>query len=365
MVAMRQLLRFAFLSALLVLVPGALANDFPTTFSKSDPFSVAFYKSGTDVYLDAGTLIGWSTYDCDFPSATAVTLPTMVGGTDYEIRVKTDCSLYARDYAATPIAGSKALGGFHFLPGSYPNDHNLGGTSMPTLLEWSFWDRNFRPSCPDPRGMTKIGNAPFWVDIYFAGDSYATDGVSRNNQPILTGTNPPERADDYGGYGTSKYGTLNWWEANEVVNQWGKRLPSYGEMTLAAFGASEGKGRGNHPIYTGLNTFNTSTMWWDRYFTSKFGLIQAVGSIWIWTSDLSDWEGTAATGPFGWDAYNVTGGRGSIIMQNSDDLTALLFGGKWGYQDANGTRMTETIEKLWDSSANLGLRGAADHFFQF
>lgn len=363
---MRHILRFAFIPAILALVPSASGgNDFPSYFSKADAFSVAFYKSGSDVYLKEGTEIGWSAYDCEFSSDTAVSLPTLVAGTDYEIRVNSDCSLYARDYDTAPVADSKAIGGFHYLPGSYATDHNMGGNTTPTILEWSFWDRNFRPSCPDPRGMTKIGNAPFWIDIYFAGDSYSHDGVSRNNQPILTGTNPPERADDYGGYGVSKYAGLNWWEANEVANQWGKRLPSYAEMTLAAFGAKEGKGRGNHPIKTGLNTANASVMWWDKFFTSKFGLIQAVGVIWIWTSDLSDWEGTAATGPYGWSPYNVTGGRGELILQNSDDLTALLFGGKWNYEEINGTRTTETIEKLWDNSANLGMRGAADHFFQF
>lgn len=361
---MLNMLRAAFL-VFFTAAPPAIASDFLTAFSKSDPFSVAFYKSGSGIFLEGGTAIAWPGGGCAFTIDVAVVLPVLSPGTDYEIRVRPDCSLYARSYSEAPVAGSKAVGGFHYLPGGYPNNYNLGGNSAPEILHWSLWDAAFRPACPNPRGMTKVGNAPIWVDIYFLGDSSNVDGVSRNNDTILTGTNPPVRASDYGGNGIAKYGNLNWWTANEFVAQWGKRLPSYKEMVLAAFGAQEGKGRGNHPVKTGLETANAALRWPDSRFTSKFGLIQATGVIWIWTGDFSDWEGAPATGAYGWDPYNVAEGRGQLILQNSDDLTALLFGGKWNYEEINGTRTTETIEKLWDNSANIGIRGACDHYFQY
>lgn len=356
---------FRFISALsfFFLAIAAYASG-PVAIQKADPTTAAFYKSGSSVYVTAGDTIIAGGVTCSYPSAVAVSLPTLVAGTDYQIVIDDGCDLDARTYAASLATGEYRVGGFHFLPGSYPSDHNLGGNTTPTILEYSIWDVAFRPTC-SPLGMSKIGHAPEWLDIYFLGNSSNADGVSRNNDTILTGTNPPERADDFGGYGTSKYAKLNWWSANEFVAQWGKHLPSYSLMTRAAFGAQEGKGRGNHPVTTGFATTNGAIMWSDQRFTGKFGQIQVIASIWLWTSDFSDWEGTPATGPYGWDAYDVTEGRGQLILQNSDDLTALLFGGKSGYEEINGTRTTETIEKLWDNSVNIGIRGACDHYTQF
>jgi hypothetical protein len=225
--------------------------------------------------------------------------------------------------------------------------------------------------------MTRVGHRD-WIDIYFIGDSYYQDGVSRNNQPIVHGSNPAVIPSDYGGNGTLKYSGFNWWEANEIVSQWGKHLPSYEDMTLAAFGTNEGDGRGAHPVKTGLNTANNPAgSSSDPNFTSKWGLIQSTGVMWTWTSTLSDWQGDPITTTYGWQAYDVTGSvqgaRGKAIMQNSADITALLHGGSSVYRLTTspqgpaavaGSRAVEPIEKLWDNSDNIAARGACDHMWR-
>jgi hypothetical protein len=315
-----------------------------------------------DVQIEAGGVLYAPTGD------QAVTLPTLVAGTDYRIILKSDGFLEAITYSDAVPSGAFVLGGFHHLIGSPAAGLDSGGGWTPTLLEWSIWDIGFRPKC-DPRGMTRVGNAGFWVDIYFQGDSSNADGVSRNNDTILTGANPPVIPADYGGNGVSKFSTMNWWESSEHLRQWGKRLPSYEEMCLAGFGANDGDGRGAHPVKTGFATNNTPPNS-DPNFTSKFGLIQATGVLWIWTSSLSDWQGAATANAHGWEAYDVTGGRGKLILQNSADLTAILYGGSYVYTTTGsptgatyvaGSRCGETIEKLWDNSSSIAVRGACDH----
>lgn len=340
--------------------------------AKDDSFSPAFTKVASSITVKAGTEIRFGNTVCTYASVTYVVMPTLLAGSDYRIAAKTDCGLEAYNYSTALPSGAEVVGGFHYLPGGYPTDLDQGGNWTPTILEWSIWDLNFRPACKNPRGMTRVGNAGFWVDIYFAGDTYATDGVGRNNDTIITGTNPPVRSADYGGNGVAKLTTFNWWDANEMVRQWGKRLPSYQEMVLAGFGTNEGAGRGSHPVKTGFANANTPTHS-DPNFTSKWGLIQATGVIWIWLADFSDWQGTATANAHGWEAYDVTGGRGKIILQNNADLTALLYGGSHVYTNTGsptgvaavaGSRTTETIEKPWDYSTNIAARGACDHMWR-
>lgn len=351
--------------------PASTPVSAPARFGvyKAETNLPAFKKVGSGVSIRAGVEIDHNDATYVTTADTAVTLPTLVAGTDYRIAIKDDGTLQAYTYSDTLPDGSKVVGGFHYLPGGYPAGFDQGGNTTPTILEWSMWDVNFRPKC-DPRGMTRIGNSGVWIDIYFQGNSSNADGVSRNNDTILTGTNPPLRPLDYGGNGTTKMTTLNWWDGNEHLRQWGKRYPSYEEMVLAGFGTNEQDGRGNHPVKTGLGTANAGISS-DPNFTSKWGLIQSTGVLWIWTSTLSDWQGTPTTNAHGWEAYDVTGGRGKLILQNNADLTSLLYGGQNAYQlttsptgvgAVNGSRTTETIEKLWDNSANIAIRGACDHY---
>ena len=346
-----------------------------TNFTKLDPFSPAFVKtSATTLSIKAGTTVDSTTYTTD----TAISMPTLVPGEDYKVWVHPDGTLEAVHYDSTSsIPGSVVIGGFHYLPVTPPTDFDLGASAGATIGPYTLWDLKYRPACPNPRGMYKHGNANVWEDIYWLNTDYVNSGTSRNNKTIATGSNTPIRAYDYGGYGTSKYANFIYWNAVEIVASVGKRLGTYQEHCNGAFGVRENMGRGSHPITTGIATSNVGARHPDEYFVSKWGGIQVTGCLWAWTESVCSWQGTRGSGATadtinGWDWWAYTGGkvsplegsRGQMLLQNDSNITILLHGGKYGYEDGCGSRCVETIERPWDNSANIGARGFADHFFQ-
>lgn len=352
---------------------GAAAVSTRLAIYKADPQQPAFKKVGSGVVVRAGVEVDFGGVTYAITADEPVTLPTMTAGTDYRIIVKAGGDFEAIGYNVALPSNSAEIGGFHYLPGGYPAGFDQGGTTTPTINEYSIWDNNYRPVC-SPLGMAKVGNSPNWLDIYFQGDSSNADGVSRNNDPILTGTNPPLKPAQYGGDGTTKLTTLNWWDANEHLAQFGKELPSYALLTLAAFGTNEQDGRGTHPVKTGLNTANMiAGMSSDHNFTGHNGHLQITGVLWHWTSDLTYFGGTPTANSHGWEAYDVTGGRGKLILPSSGGLTAVMHGAQNAYRlttsptgvaGVAGSRAAETIEKLFDNSANIGIRGACAHMWR-
>lgn len=339
---------------------------------RADRNNSVFKKGvGNTLYWRAGAELEWNGLLYTPTIDQSVVLPTLVAGEDYRIVVKADYTLQAYTYTDTLPAGCAVIGGFHHLPGGAATGLSTGGSWIPELHVPSIWDLSWCPeNGGDPRGMALIGHTDEWLDIYFQGDSSCADGVSRNNDFILHGTNPPIRALDFGGNGTAKYDSFNWWEANEHLRQHGKYLPSYELMCLAALGTNEGYGRGNHPVKTGLATYNNGSSSSDPNFTSKY-IIQATGCVWIWTSTMCTGIGDTPSTAWGYDGYAVTQDRGKLIMQSSRRACNMLFGASSIYLDtgnqtngipgAAGSRCMETVEALQDTSPNLGCRGARRH----
>lgn len=305
------------------------------------------------------------------------TLPlnSLVVGTDYRITIDTAGVLTVVSSQDCPI--ENAIAGFHYAPGGNPLDIDLGGNTTPQISEYSIWDLNYRPNCSLPDGMVKIGSSNVWCDIYLLNVDHNLYGTSSYNKMIATGSRPPIRAYDFGGYGNSKYGNNIMWNYAEVFAQYGKRLGTYFEHCNAAFGVREGKGRGSHPQKTGLSTDNVGLSHPDEFFTSKFGVIQASGCLWHITSDSCSWSGARRQGATddiynGWDAWNYTGGkdglemaRGKMIMQSEATVTFLMHGGKYSYEAESGSRSIEPIERPYDTSPNFSARGFADHYRTF
>lgn len=143
---------------------------------------------------------------------------------------------------------------------------------------YSLWDLNFRPSAPDPRGMVLVDNR-FWVDIWLTGVNYHVSGSSKKGERIADGENStsyPVRSPSLGGNGTTKYGSLTWWEAGEVLSYVGKSLPSYEDFTVAAYGTTENNSFGTDPV------MNCRTIG----YTSKWGVEESTGVMWVWGKDL-------------------------------------------------------------------------------
>jgi hypothetical protein len=305
-----------------------------------------FYKTAaTTISVAAGAVLNGKYY----ATATAVTMPSHSNNTDYAIWQHPSTGALVGDTSFTTApagaTGGSIVGGYHYIPSGRPTAENNGSpTGSAEILEFSIWDLTYRPSCPDPRGMACINDA-FWIDLYlagatsYAGSTFSAVPSSKIGLTIADGSSAPLVPAQYGGNGSTTYGSFTWYEASEMAASFGKRLPFYAEFAAAAFGAPEAGSRGTDP----------GTVTWER--ASKFGLAQATGVMWQWGADTS---GNGSGGS--WSAS--TEGRGSVY---STDARAVLLGGYWSLGADSGSRYAGWNNTPWLSSNFVGARFAAGH----
>jgi len=313
-------------------------------------------------------------------SATAATIDTgsLTAGTDYAVYALLDGSaVFSANFSAPTghtTTDSQLIGGFHYAPGGNAAAQ-AGGDTTPAINPYSIWDLKFRPRCADPRGMALVADG-FWVDIYLLNTDPDVNGTSKNNTTIADGTSAPKIPAKFGGNGSTTYGSLTWYEAAELAAAYGKRLPAYAEMVAAAYGTTEAQARGSDAVTTGLSTTNTGSSNADQEQTSKWGLIQATGVMWVWLADISFKPHTTAltgTPPADTDfetwinaaktsSYKaITESRGSVNTYGADGIAVGLFGGIWVSSSNAGSR-TATWDGAPSSSNNsIGVRLACDH----
>lgn len=323
----------------------------PGLFYKADPASVVFQKTGNGTAsIKAGTKIEVGGSLVAYGSATAITMPTLTAGTDYAVWVKDDATIQATtNFSTAPGAGNwRKIGGFHYAPGGNAAAV-AGGDTTPAINAYSFWDLKFRPACPDPRGMTLVADS-FWSDIYLLGVDHLTNGTSKYNVSIADGSAPPKIPTKFGGTGSNAYSTLNWWEANEVLQSWGKRSPTYDEFAALAFGTTEATASGGSDVPTTGVSGTGATNAWNK-FTSRWGVIQATGCLWIWGSYFGGGNASAA-----WVAN--TGGRGSTFQMEN----IFIFGSHWANPVEPGSRCAICNSQITNSGNIVGARGVCDHF---
>ena len=319
-------------------------------FYKADPTTVAFTKTGAGTAsIKAGTKVDVAGTTVTFVGATAITMPALTAGTDYTIWVKDDATIRATtNFSSAPGAGNwRKIGGFHYAPGGNAAAV-AGGDTTPAINAYSLWDLKFRPACPDPRGMALVADS-FWSDIYLLGVDHLTNGTSKYNVSIADGSAPPKIPTKFGGNGSTAYSTLTWWEANEVLQSWGKRSPTYDEFAALAYGTTEATSSGGSDVPTTGVSGTGATNAWNK-FTSRWGVIQATGCMWIWGGELGGGAAGAA-----WTAN--TGGRGSTYQMEN----AVLFGGTWGHPTEAGSRCSGWVYSPPDSNNDFGARGVCDH----
>ncbi len=320
---------------------GTVASPSYGLFYKADPSTVAFTKTGAGTaQIKAGTRVEVGGTTVTFASATSITMPALTAGTNYAIWVKDDATIQATsNYSSAPGAGNwRRIGGFHYAPGGNASGTS-GGDTTPAINEYSFWDLKFRPACSDPRGMTLIADS-FWADIYLLGVDHLTNGTSAYNVTIADGSSPPKIPTKFGGNGSSAYGSMTWWEANEVLRSWGKRPPAYDEFAALAYGTTEASSGGTDPGSTILR----------NAYTSKWGVMLATGNLWVWGANF----GGGAAGA-SWAAN--TGGRGSTYQMEN----AAIFGGDWDSGSNSGSRSSYWNYSPTNSSIIVGARGVCDH----
>lgn len=337
----------------------------PNHFAKADPASVAFVQTGlASVGLKAGTEVAVAGAVFRYAADTTVAMPALAAGTDYAIYACADGALLADANFSAPAghsaATSRRIGGFHYAPGSCAPAQN-GGDTTPQINPYSLWDLDWRPACPDPRGMTLVAGR-FWCDIYPMGIDLDAVGSSRCGVTIADSASPPKVPSLFGGNGTTTYGSFTWFEAAEALASQAKDLVSYSEFMVAAYGAKEGAGRGSDPVTTGYGTTNAGSTNTDEKFTSKWGVVQAAGVINVWGRDFVSWLGGAdltALTTWTWRAY--TESRGSMYMQGSEGVGAPLYGGGWSDGASAGSRSVSWNSRPWSQNVNIGARGRADH----
>ena len=321
-------------------------------FYKQTTSSVAFTKTGAgtattsqDIKVEiAGTVYSYT-------SGATVVMPTLTAGTDYAIYVCTDGTVRADSSFTAPsgytVGNSRQIGGFHYAPGGNAAAQ-AGGDTTAAINAYSFWDLKFRPACSDPRGMALVAGS-FWTDIYLLGVDYLTNGSSKYNVSIADGSAPPKRSTLYGGNGTTTYADGNWWNLAEALRHVGKRHPTYSEYAAFAYGTTEATSSGGTDVpTTGVSGTGATSAW--NLFTSKFGIIQASGCMWIWGDEFGG--GAAAAG-----YVANTQSRGSTYQMEN----AVIFGGYWGGAANSGSRASYWADSATGSSTGFGARGVCDH----
>ena len=282
---------------------------------KSDERSPAIGARGDRAFIKAGTKFGVTAFKRD----TGITSPAggYKAGTDYGVFLLRGKPT-AKEFALTSRKGLPAgiLGGFHFAPGGNATNEGKGGDSTPQVNPHSIWDVDFRPACPDPRGMALVARA-FWCDIYLLGTDHLDQGTSRAGVTIADGSSLPQ--DQAGG----RYRKLDYATAQQIMSHHGKQLLSTEEFFAAALGVTEQSAHSGDPQKTGL----------DAARTSKFGIMQATGNMWTW------------------------GHCGHPTLPR-----ASLFGGSWFGGGNAGSRFAD-VACNWpeDSRDDIGARGRSDH----
>jgi len=263
------------------------------------------------VFVRRGSALGARTFTRDTP----LPLPKpLEPGCDYGVIVN------GRDLAVERLdcaPDKRHVAGFHFAPGGNATAR-AGGDSEPAINPCSLWDVNFRPSCPDPRGMALVQTPThkFWCDIYLLGVDHVRDGTSKLEVTIADGDDPP--ADPAGRH----FSRFDYETAVAVFKHHGKGLLSLDEFFAAAFGVTEKTATGRDPKITRL----------DAPRTSRFGLMQATGNMWVWGHD-----------------------------GDPDLPRASLFGGAWRSGDDAGSRCADVVGWPENSVGDLGARGRCDH----
>jgi hypothetical protein len=319
-------------------------------FFKADTATAVFTKTGNGTaQIKAGTIIDVANKLVTFDSAASIAMPSLTAGTDYAVWVKDDATIQATtNFSTAPGAGNwRKIGGFHYAPGGNAAAQ-AGGNATAQINEHSFWDLKFRPACPDPRGMTLIANS-FWADIYLLGVDHHVNGTSKYNVTIADGSSPPKKPLAFGGNGTTTQADGNWWNLNEVLVSHGKRPPTYDEFAALAYGTTEATSSGGTDVpTTGVNGTGATSGW--QVFTSKWGVIQSSGCMWIWGGEFGGGAAGAA-----WTAN--TGGRGSTYQMEN----AVLFGGFWDNASNSGSRASNWNNSPTYSSSGIAVRGVANH----
>lgn len=277
-----------------------------------------------------------------FAANTSVVMPALTAGTDYAIYACADGTLRADANFTNPTgyttANSRFIGSAHYAPGGNATAQS-GGNTTPAFNPYSLFDLTYCPSVNDWRGLTTEPGLGRCGMIYLLNTNPDVNGPSKYNVTIADGANPPKVPAAFGGNGTTTYADGNWWNLTECLRAYGFQPPTVDEYAALAYGTTEASSVGTDQGSTILNAA----------YTSKCGVIQASGVMWIWGANF----GGGAAGA-GWTAN--TQGRGSTYQLSN----AVILGGAWDEAAHSGSRASAWINSPTISYSRIGARGVCD-----
>jgi hypothetical protein len=310
-------------------------------FRKTNPDIVAWTKTGAGTATTSSILFVEVNGEVrTIASGTSITMPTLAAGTDYAIWCKPDGTLEATsNHTSPPVANSRKVGGFHYAPGGNATGTS-GGNTTQQINEYSFWDLKWRPACPDPRGMTLVGNGGFWTGMYNMSANHLTGPVHKYNVDPCRDGNPPQNITSAGNYPNASPANIL-----EALAYHGFRAPNFWEFQLLAFGTTEETSLGGTgPGLTGVLTSGAGT---KERFTSQWGVFDATGVLRVWGND------TILTTV---DQTLPNPARGARFRYSH----FARFGGDWNTSVFSGSRYVDA-DTATNSGPGIGSRGVCDH----
>lgn len=216
----------------------------------------------------------------------------------------------------------KLIGGFHYglIPEDFKAVNNINEKSANKIAginHYSIWDKKHKPKC-SPEGMVFVPALKIWVDIYLLNSEHKDNGTSKANLNIaaggdLNGRKIPVDEENLEGDVVDKIAKFH-----------NKRSLTQKEFRKSMYGVKEG---------AGAKGKDDGTIKHIEDFTSRYGIEQATGVIWVWSKDK----------------YN-----------SQNDLRVLL-GGNRDYGVFAGSRASGWYSSVWHSHWSVGCRFACDH----
>lgn len=216
----------------------------------------------------------------------------------------------------------KLIGGFHYglIPEDFKAVNNINEKSANKIAginHYSIWDKKHKPKC-SPEGMVFVPALKIWVDIYLLNSEHKDNGTSKANLNIAGG------GDFNGRKIPVDEEELKGDVVDKIAKFHNKRSLTQKEFRKPMYGVKEG---------ASAEDKDDGTIKHIEDFTSRYGIEQATGVIWVWSKDK----------------YN-----------SQNDLRVLLGGARADGIGA-GSRASNWHGYAWSSHWNIGCRFACDH----
>lgn len=351
---------------------------------KVDPFlfttnTVKVKKDSMFLLNSGGTYKPYQVKDADIVLSVSSldTGTAFVFGSDYYVYLCDDGSdgVFKISLNSTYPAGytadnSRKVGGFHYgmvrkVNSNYVPMNTAGAVFgdgwkvnvAAGIIQNSVWDLKNRPIC-SPEGMAKVDN--YWVDIYLSSAAEAISFMSASPGLHVAGGKLQSK---FGGTPVTGTEGCNQYNFNELAMRSGKRLMSYGDWLLAAYGNPEGEdsydnygwtktsNTGRYPTGCSLNSSGVYVEGGSvkPYAVSAKNVCDTVGNVYEWLDEIIGSPGT------GW-----VDGPGVGMGDTYGTPYALLAGGYWDGGAHCGPRSVSVYVAPWIVGTSVGCRLACD-----